>query len=184
VLLCVGPEFVPTQFSDSDGEENLAIMADLSNSSDMMALEGLHEELLKYIHESILPHYYQVTEQGVIMMKIFAIDELRMYDLQKHSKSTTSFISGLLNFVDAMIDKKKSVDLIPVIQKSAIEKPANNPCKDLPICDVAGQDTIQPSQTKIVEPNYPSKYIETNSSTFTLGGNKTKANTPVIPQPV
>ena len=118
------------------------------------------------------------------MMKIFAIDELRMYDLPKHSKSTTSFISGLLNFVDAMIDKKKSVDLIPVIQKSAIEKPANNPCKDLPICDVTGQDTIPPSQAKIVEPNYPSKYTETNSNTFTLGGNKTKAKAPVVPQPV
>ena len=124
------------------GNENLAIMSDLSNSSDMMALEGLPEELLKYIHDYILPHCYRVTEQGVIMKKIFAIDELRMYDLQKHSKSTTSFISGLLNFVDALIDKNKSVDLIPVIQKSAIEKPANNPCKNLPICDVAGQDTI------------------------------------------
>ena len=118
------------------------------------------------------------------MMKIFAIDELRMYDLPKHSKSIASFISDLLNFVDDLIDKKKSVNLTSVIQKSAIEKPANNPCKDLPICDVAGQDTIQPSQAKIVEPNYPSKYIETNSSTFMLGGNKTKANTPVIPQPV
>ena len=75
-------------------------MADLSNSSDMMALEGLHEELLKYIHESILPHYYQVTEQGVIIVKISVINELRMYDLPKHSKSTASAISGFLNFVD------------------------------------------------------------------------------------
>ena len=82
------------------GNENLAIMPDLSNSSDMMALEGLPEELLKYIHDYILPHCYRVTEQGVIMMKIFDIDELRMYDLQKHSKSTTSFISGLFNFVE------------------------------------------------------------------------------------
>ena len=40
------------------------------------------------------------------MMKIFVIDELRMYDLPKYSKSTTSFISGLLNFVDDVIDKK------------------------------------------------------------------------------
>ena len=50
------------------------------------------------------------------MMKIFVIDELRMYDLPKYSKSTTSFISGLLNFVDDLIDKKKSVDPIPIIQ--------------------------------------------------------------------
>ena len=124
-------------------------MADLSNSSDMMALEGLSEELVKHIRIYMLPHCYRVTEKGVIMMKIFAIDELRMYDLPKHSKSTASFINGLLNFVDDLIDKKKSVDPIPVIQKSAIEELANNPCKDLSICDVAGQDTIQPSQAKL-----------------------------------
>ena len=53
---------------------------------------------------------------------MFAIDELRMYDLPKHSKSTATFISGLLTFVDELINKKKSVDPIPVIQKSAIEK--------------------------------------------------------------
>ena len=149
-------------------------MADLSNSSDMMALEGLLEELLKYIRDYILPHCYRVTEQGVIMMKIFAIDELRMYDLPKHSKSTASFISDLFNFVDDLIDKNKSVDSIPAIQKSTIEKPANNPCKDLPICDVAGQDIIRPSQAEIVEPNSPSKYTETNSSTSTLGRQQNK----------
>jgi len=54
------------------------------------------------------------------MMKISVIDELRMYDLPKHSKSTASLISGLFNFVDDLTDKKKSVDPIPVIQKSAI----------------------------------------------------------------
>ena len=104
-----------------------------------MALEELPEELLK---KTLRPHCYRVTEQGVIMVKISVINELRMYDLPKHSKSIASAISGLLNFVDELINKKKSVDPIPVIQKSAIEKPANNPCKDLPICDVAGQDTI------------------------------------------
>jgi len=80
----------------------------------------------------------------------------------------------MLNFVDDLIDKKKSVDPIPVIQKSAIEKPTNNPCRDLPICDVAGQDTIRPSQAEIVEPNSPNKYTETNSSTSTFGGQQNK----------
>ena len=108
-------------------------MADLLNSSDMMTLEGLPEELLK---KTLRPHCYRVTEQGVIMVKISVINELRMYDLPNHSKSIASAISGLLNFVDELINKKKSVDPIPVIQKSAIEKPANNPCKDLP--DVLG----------------------------------------------
>ena len=83
---------------------------------------------------------------------MFAIDELRMYDLPKHSKSTTSFISGLLKFVDDLINKKKSVDPIPDIQKSAIEKPTDNPCNDLPTCDVAGQDELRPFQAEIVDP--------------------------------
>ena len=107
------------------------------------------------------------------MMKISVIDELRMYDLPRHSKSTAAFISGLLTFVDELINKKRSVDPIPVIQKLAIKKPANNPCKSLP--NVASQDTIRPSQAEIVEPKSPRKSTETISSTSTLGGgNKTK----------
>ena len=130
-------------------------MADLLNSSDMMALEGFPEDLRKVIHINLHSHCYRVTEQGVIMMKIFVIDELRMYDLPRHSKSTATFISGLLTFVDELINKKKSVDPIPFIQKSAIEKPANNPYKNLH--DVACQDTIRLSQAEIVEPKSPSK---------------------------
>ena len=88
------------------------------------------------------------------MMKIFVIDVLRMYDLPKYSKSTTSFISGLLNFVDDLIDKKKSMDPIPDIQKLAIENPANNnSCETLP--NVASQDEIRPSQAEIVNPKSP-----------------------------
>ena len=84
-------------------------MADLSNSSNIMALEELLEDLHKGIDINLHSHCYQVIEQGVIMIKIFVINELRMYDLPMHSKSTASFISGLLNFVDDLIDKKKSV---------------------------------------------------------------------------
>ena len=121
-------------------------MADLSNSSDMIALEGLLEDLHKIIDINLHSHCYRVTEQGFIMIKIYVINELRMYDLPKHSKSTASFISGLLNFVDDLIDKKKIVDPIHVIQKSAIEKPAkNNLCETLP--NVAGQDKIRPSKS-------------------------------------
>ena len=157
-------------------------MADLSNSSDMMALEGLPEELLK---KTLRPHYYRVMEQGVIMVKISVINELRMYDLPKHSKSTAGAISGFLNFVDDQINRNKSVDPIPVIQKSVIEKPINNPCKILP--DVACQDTIRPSQVEIVEPKSLGKSTEPKSSTSTLeggGGNKTKAMMPFALQPV
>jgi hypothetical protein len=49
------------QIGDSTGEENLAIIANLSSSSNLMALEGLPEDLRKGIHEEILPHCYQVT---------------------------------------------------------------------------------------------------------------------------
>jgi hypothetical protein len=73
------------------GNESVAIMADLSNFSDMMALEELPEELVKYIRIYMLPHCYRVAEKGVIMMKIFVIDELRMFDLSKHCKFTVSF---------------------------------------------------------------------------------------------
>jgi len=97
-----------------------------------------------------------------------------MYDLPKHSKSTAGAISGFLNFVDDRINRNKSVDPISVIQKSVIQKPTNNPCKDLPTCDVACQDTIRPSQAEIVEPKSPGKNTETKSSTSTLGGQQNK----------
>jgi len=105
VRSCVGPEKASTYFGDSAGDKNLTIMADLSNSSDMMALEGLPEDLRKDIDVNMHTHCYRVTEQGVIVMKIFVIDELRMYDLPKHCKSTSSFIIVLLNFVDDPIKK-------------------------------------------------------------------------------
>ena len=88
----------------------------------MMAFEGLAEYLRKGIDINMHSHCYLVTKQGVIMMKIFVIDELRMFDLPKYCKSTAKFITDLLSFVDELINKKKSVDPIPVIQKSAIEK--------------------------------------------------------------
>ena len=49
------------------------------------------------------------------MLKKSVIDELRMYDLPRHSKSTATVISGLLTFVDELINKKKSVYPITVI---------------------------------------------------------------------
>ena len=83
-------------------------------------------------------HCYRVTEQGVIMMKMFAINEHRKFDLPKHCKFTVSFITSLLSFVDELINKKKRVDPNHVPEKSAVKKPTNNPCKDLLTCDVAG----------------------------------------------
>jgi len=72
--------------------------------------------------------------------------------------------------------RKRKADPILVIQKSAIEKPVNNPCNDLPIGDVAGQDAIQMFQAEFVDPKSPRKSTETKNSTSMLGGgNKTKA---------
>ena len=77
-------------------------------------------------------------------------------------------LSGLLTFVDNHINKNKSVDPIPTIQKLAIEKPANNPCESLH--DAAGQDTIRLTQTEFVDPKLSKKSTETISSTSTLMG--------------
>ena len=96
-----------TQIGDSAGDENLAIIADLSNSSNMMTLERLPVDLRKGIDTILHSHCYRVAEQGVIMVKVSVINELRMYDLPRHSKSTATFISGLLTFVDELINKKK-----------------------------------------------------------------------------
>jgi hypothetical protein len=101
-----------------------------------MALERLLEDLHRSIIKGTHHHCYQVTEQSVIMMEIDSINELRMYDLPKHSKSTTDLISGLLTFVDDLNNKKNSVDMIPINQQPVSEKPAivmPNPCKVLPI---------------------------------------------------
>ena len=118
------------------------------------------------------------------MMKMFAINEYRMFDLPKHCKSTAKFITDLLSFVDELINKKKSVDPIPVPEKSVVEKPTHNPCKDLPTYDVVNQDTIRPFQAEFVNPKFSSKSTETISSTSMLGGNRIKAKVPVAPRPV
>ena len=85
------------------------------------------------------------------------------------SNSDRIYIKYLLGKPE-LIDIVDKVDPIPVIQKSAIEKPANNPCNDLPTCDVVGQDTIRLSQVEFVNPRSPGKSTETKSITSTLEG--------------
>ena len=104
-------------------------------------------------------------EQGVKVIKErqipFPVDILMK---MQSSGNLSDFVSSIVkDFIQA-----------PIVQKSVIEKPTNNPCKDLPICDVVGQDTVRPSQAEIVEPNSPCKYTEINSSTSTLGGQQNK----------
>ena len=74
--------------------------------------------------------------------------------------------------MDELVNKKKSVDSISVIQKSAMEKSANNPCISLP--DVVNQDTIRPFQAEFVNPKSSSKSTETISSILMLGGGQNK----------
>ena len=136
----------------------------------MMALEGLPEDLCKGIAINMHTHCYRITEQGIIMMKMFAINEYMMFDLPKHCKSTARFITDLLSFVDELINKKKRVDPNHVPENSAVKKPTNNPCKDLLTCDVAGQNTIWPFQAEVVNLKPHSENIEIVSSSLTLGG--------------
>jgi hypothetical protein len=126
-------------------------MADLSSSSNLMALEGLPEDLRKDIIKNILCHCYQITEQGVIMMEIDSINELRMYNLPKHTKSISNLISGFLTCVDDLLNRKNSADLVPINQESVSEKPPidmANLCKTLPNCDVVGQETSRPDSSR------------------------------------
>ena len=87
------------------------------------------------------------------------------------SNSDRIYIKYLLGKPE-LIDIVDTVNPITVIQKSAIEKPANYPCKNLP--DVACQDTIRLSQAEIIEPKSPNKSTKTKSSTSTLGGQQNK----------
>ena len=110
------------------------------------------------------------------------------HDVLREVLSTSILSNSDRIYIKYLLDKPELIDIvdkvnpIPVVQKSVIEKPTNNPCKNLP--DVAGQDTIRPSQAEIVEPKSPNKSTETKSSTSTLGGNKTKAKMLVALQPV
>ena len=110
------------------------------------------------------------------------------HDVLREVLSTSILSNSDRIYINYLLDKPELIDIvdkvnpIPVVQKSVIEKPTNKPCKKLP--DVAGQDTIRPSQAEIVEPKSPNKSTETKSSTSTLGGNKTKAKVRVALQPV
>ena len=82
-------------------------------------------------------------------------------------RSSGNLSDVVFGIVKDLIDQKNSSIQALVVQKSVIEKSANNPCKSVP--DVAGQDAIRPSQAKIVEPKFPGKSTEIKSSTSTLG---------------
>jgi len=144
-------------------------MTDFSNPSNMAARDKLLEEYKREydgaVRRLFLSRCY-TTEQGVKKINECQIPSTIEILMEMQSSGTLSNV--ISSVVKDLIDQIDSSIQAPVVQKSVIEKPANNPCKSVP--DVAGQDAIRPSQAKIVEPNSSSKYIETNSSISTLGG--------------
>ena len=115
-----------------------------------------------------LSNLSNAREQGVKVIKERQIPSpIDILTKMQSSGNLSNIVSGIIK---DLIDQENSSIQASVIQKSVIEKPTNNPCKDLHICDIAGQDTIRPSQAEIVVSKSPSQSIETISSTFTVGG--------------
>ena len=158
-------------------------MTDLSNPSNMAAHDKLLEEYKREYDGAVRRLFLSrchTTEQGVKKINECQIPSTIEILMEMLSSGTLSNV--ISSVVKDLIDQIDSSIQAPVAQKSVIEKPINNPCKSLP--DVAGQAIIQPSQAEFVDQKSPSKCTETNSSTSTLGGNKTKAKASVAPQPV
>jgi hypothetical protein len=98
--------------------------------------------------------------------------------MQSSGNLSDNLFEFVNHYLKSLINKRDSVDSIPIVQKSAIEKPTNdiiNPCKTLPNCDVVGLETSRSSLAEIVDLKSPGKSIEATSSTSMFGGNKTKA---------
>ena len=132
-------------------------------SSDELLEEYMQESLAAV--ERLYLSCFILTKQGAVRVK--ELLEPSDVDILKEMQSSDTLSNVLSDFVKYLIDKEDSSIAIPVIQKSVIEKPTNNPCKTLP--NVAGQDEIRPSQAEIVEPKSSSESTETVTDASTLG---------------
>ena len=160
-------------------------MADLSNPSNPISSKELLEEYRREYDkaiEDLLLSCFRTTEHGVV--KIKELQAPSTIDVLMEMQSSGTLSDVLSGFVKHLIDKEDSSVATSVIQKLAIEKPTNNPCNDLPTCDVAGQDTIRPSQAEIVKPISLARAQKLSLVLLHSGGNKTKAKALVVPQPV
>ena len=147
-------------------------MTDFSNPSNMAARDKLLEEYKREYDGAVRRLFLSrchTTEQGVKKINECQIPSTIEILMEMRSSSTLS--NAISSIVKDLIDQIDSSIQAPVVQKSVIEKPTNNPCEILH--NVTSQDTIRPSQVEIIEPNFPSKSTETKFSTSTLGGNKT-----------
>ena len=97
------------------------------------------------------------TEQGVHKIKEWQLPST--IDILMEMQSSSNLSDVLSDFDKNFIDEEDSSISIPIIQKSAIETPATNPCETLP--NVVGQDEIRPFQAEIVDPKCPSVSIKT-----------------------
>ena len=79
------------------------------------------------------------TEQGVHKIKELQLPST--IDILMEMQSSSNLSDVLSDFIKNIIDEEDSSISIPVIQNSAIEKPATNPYKTLP--NVTGQDEIK-----------------------------------------
>ena len=144
-------------------------MVDPLTPSNMTFYEELRKEYRREFDKAIeclLLSCFRKTEQGVI--KIKELQTPSTIDILMEMQSSGTLSDALSNYVEYLIDKENSAIPIFVIQKSAIEKPANNPCISLP--DIANQDTIYSFQAEFVNSKSSSKSTETISSTLMLGG--------------
>jgi hypothetical protein len=114
------------------------------------------------------------TEQGMVKIKEWQPPSTIAILKETESSGTkfTHLSYFVSNYLKSLMYKEDSVDSIPVVQKSVIEKPTNNPCKSL--LDVAGKDALRPSQAEFVDKKSPRKSIETTSSNLMLGGQQNK----------
>ena len=132
-------------------------MVDLSNPCNMVAHDKLVEEYKREYNGAVKRLFLSrchTTEQGVQRIHEWQIPS--NIEILMEMRSSGNLSDVVFGIVKDLIDQKNSSIQAHVVQKSVIEKPANNPCKSVP--DVAGQDAIQPSQAEIVEPNSPRKY--------------------------
>ena len=148
-------------------------MADLSNPSKMVACDKLLEEYKREYDGAVRRLFLSRCHTTVQAVK--KINECQIpstVEILMEMRSSGTLSNVISSVVKDLIDQIDSSIQAPVVQKSIIEKPTNNPCKSLP--DVAGQAVIRPSQAEFVDQKSPSKCTETNSSTSTLGGGATK----------
>ena len=122
-------------------------MDDLSIPRNMTSHDMLEEYRREYnrgIESLLLPY---TTEQGVVKIKEWQLPSINDILMEMQSSGTLSDV--LSGVIKDLIDQVDSSIQVHVIQKSVIEKLANNLCKSF--LDVDDQDAIRTSQFEFVD---------------------------------